>query len=171
MVDRSQNDPRKVDSLIGWAILLGFGGVTFFALCQNIAPYSSFFTALITRIPWLSRLPWFAGILGFVVGIGCLAAVQAAEVWPLLLLDTPQEQRDVEWGRRMKTACMIASGGYAIDAAACARFWPPLTVDFAVFRFAPTWSAINWGHIGIALFTLFGLAGYVLLWRYVRKVM
>lgn len=28
-----KNDPKKVDSLIGWLILLGFGGVVFVALC------------------------------------------------------------------------------------------------------------------------------------------
>jgi len=83
------NDPKRVDSLIGWAILIGFGGVTFFALCQNIAPYSTLFAELMRRIPLLGALPIVPGILGFLVGIGCLAAVQSAEVWPLLMLDTP----------------------------------------------------------------------------------
>jgi hypothetical protein len=165
------NDPKKVDTLIGWAILIGFGGVTFFALCQNIAPYTTFFSELIQRIPLLGMVPFVPGLFGFVVGIGCLAAVQSAEVWPLLLLDTPSEERDYEWNRRIKTACVIACGGYGIDAAACARFWPALNVDFAVFRYAPTLSAIAWGNIAIAVFTLFGLAGYVVLWRYVRKAM
>lgn len=168
---KPKNDPKRVDSLIGWAILIGFGGVTFFALCQNIAPYSTLFTDLMRRIPLLGALPIVPGILGFLVGIGCLAAVQSAEVWPLLMLDTPTEERDEEWNRRIKTACTIACGGYVIDAAACAKFWPPLTVEFAVFRYAPTFGAIAWGNIAIAVFTLFGLAAYVCLWRYVRKVM
>jgi len=168
---KQTNNPKKVDSLIGWMILIGFGGVTFFALCQNIAPYSTLFAGLMRRIPLLEALPVVPGILGFVVGIGCLAAVQSAEVWPLLMLDTPTEERDEEWSRRIKTACTIACGGYVIDAAACAQFWPPLTVEFAVFRYAPTFSAIAWGNIVIAAFTLFGLAAYVCLWRYVRKVM
>lgn len=168
---KKRNDPKKVDSLIGWLILIGFGAVTFFALCQNIAPYSTLFAGLMRQIPLLGMLPIIPGILGFIVGIGCLAAVQSAEVWPLLLLDTPQEERDEEWNRRIKTACTIASGGYVIDAAACAKFWPPLNVEFAVFRYAPTWGAIAWGNIGIAIFTLFGLAAYVCLWRYVRKAM
>jgi hypothetical protein len=168
---KQKNDPKRVDSLIGWAILIGFGGVTFFALCQNIAPYSTLFTDLMRRIPLVGALPIVPGILGFLVGIGCLAAVQSAEVWPLLMLDTPTEERDEEWNRRIKTACTIACGGYVIDAAACAKFWPPLNVEFAVFRYAPTFGAIAWGNIAIAVFTLFGLAAYVCLWRYVRKVM
>ena len=168
---QKRNDPKRVDSFIGWAILLGFGGVTFFALCQNIGPYSSLFSQLMQRIPLLGMLPFIPSLLGFIVGTGCLAAVQSAEVWPLLMLDTPSEERNEEWNRKIKTACVIASGGYAIDAAACARFWPPLKVEFAVFRYAPTLGAIAWGNIAIAVFTLFGLAAYVCLWRYVRKVM
>ncbi|MGD1941714.1 MAG: hypothetical protein ACFB0G_10415 [Leptolyngbyaceae cyanobacterium] len=168
---QKRNDPKRVDSLIGWAILIGFGGVTFFALCQNIGPYTSLFTSLVRQIPMMRWLPWVPAALGFIVGIGCLAAVQSAEMWPLLMLDTPSEARDEDWNRRIRTACTIACGGYAIDAAACAKFWPPLTVDFAVFRYAPTLSAIAWGNIAIAIFTLFGLAAYVCLWRYVRQVM
>jgi hypothetical protein len=166
-----KNDPKKVDSLIGWIILIGFGGVTFFALCQNIAPYSTLFTDLMRRIPVLGVLPFVPSFLGFIVGIGCLAAVQSAEVWPLLLLDTPEEERDENWNRRIKATCTIASGAYVLDAIACAKFWPPLNVEFSVFRYAPTLSAIAWGNIAIAVFTLFGLAAYVCLWRYVRKVM
>lgn len=168
---KRKNDPKKVDSVIGWLILMGFGAVTFFALCQNIAPYTTLFTTLVQQLPLMRWLPGVPSILGFIVGIGCLAAVQSAEVWPLLLLDTPTEERDAEWNRRIKTACTIASGGYVIDASACAKFWPPLNVDFAVFRYAPTWGAIAWGNIGIAIFTLFGLAAYVCLWRYVRRAM
>lgn len=41
---KPKNDPKKVDSLIGWIILMGFGGVVFVALCQNIGPYSSVMT-------------------------------------------------------------------------------------------------------------------------------
>jgi len=168
---KSENDPKKVDSLIGWMILIGFGGVTFFCLLQNIAPYTEFFTGMMQQLPLVRWLPFIPRVLGFIVGIGCLTAVQSAEVWPLLMLDTPQEERDDEWNRKIKAVCIIASVGYCIDAAACARFWPPLKVEFAVFRYAPTLSAIAWGNIAIAVFTLFGLAAYVWLWRYVRKVM
>ncbi|WP_204139555.1 hypothetical protein [Halomicronema sp. CCY15110] len=165
------NDPKKVDTLIGWLILIGFGGVVFVALCQNIAPYSTVITNAISGF-WLFR--WvgiLAKITGLIFGILTLAAVQAAEVWPLLLLDTPAEEQTEEWNQKMRVACTVACGGYAIDATACARFWPALNVDFAVFRFAPTWGAVAWGNIAIAGFTLFGLAAYVFLWRYIRKVM
>lgn len=165
------NDPKKVDSFIGWIILIGFGGVVFLALCQNIAPYSSLITNLVDGF-WLFR--WvrpLARVAGFILGTFTLAAVQASEVWPLLLLDTPAEERNEEWNRKMRVACTVASGGYALDALACANFWPPLKVAFATFRYAPTWGAIAWGNIAIALFTLFGLAAYVWLWRYIRKVM
>lgn len=100
-----------------------------------------------------------------------LAAVQSAEIWPLLLLDTPAEERSDEWNAKMRVACTVASGGYAIDAAACAKFWPPLKVAFQTFRYAPTWGGVAWTNIAIAAFTLFGLAAYVFLWRYIRKVM
>ncbi len=166
-----KNDPKKVDSLIGWIILIGFGGVVFLALCQNIAPYSSLITNLVDGF-WLFR--WvrpLARITGFILGTFTLAAVQAAEVWPLLLLDTPAEERNEDWNRKIRVACTVASGGYAVDAFACANFWPPLKVAFATFRYAPTLGAIAWGNIAIALFTLFGLAAYVWLWRYIRKVM
>jgi|GEM_PF-1208585 len=166
-----KNDPKKVDSLIGWIILVGFGGVVFLALCQNIAPYSSLFTARIQGFWLFSWVPFLARVIGFLMGSLTLAAVQAAEIWPLLLLDTPAEERDAEWAQKMRVACTVASGGYAIDAMACAHFWPPLKVPFAVFRYAPTWGAIAFGNIAIAGFTLFGLAAYVFLWRYIRKVM
>lgn len=168
---KPKNDPKKVDSLVGWLILIGFGGVVFFVLCQNIAPYSTLFTSLMRQVPMLGFIPGIPRILGFVIGVMCLAAVQSAEVWPLLMLDTPTEERDEEWNRRVKTACVIATFGYAFDATACAFFWPPLKVAFSVFRYAPTFGAIAWLNIAIAITTLFGLAAYVLLWRYVRKIM
>lgn len=168
---KPKNDPKKVDSLIGWIILIGFGGVVFVALCQNIGPYSTVMTNALRSFGVMRWVPILPRILGFLLGTFTLAAVQAAEVWPLLLLDTPAEERVEEWNRKMRVACTVASGGYAIDALACANFWPPLKVDFAVFRYAPTWGGIAWWNIAIAGFTLFGLAGYVFLWRYIRKVM
>jgi len=169
--DKPKNDPKKVDSLIGWIILIGFGGVVFVALCQNIGPYSSLMTDALRTFGVMRWVPILPRILGFILGTFTLAAVQSAEVWPLLLLDTPAEAQTDEWNQKMRVACTVACGGYAIDAAAVARFWPPLNVDFAVFRYAPTWGGVAWGNIAIAAFTLFGLAAYVFLWRYIRKVM
>lgn len=168
---KRKNDPKKVDSLIGWIILIGFGGVVFIALCQNIGPYSTVMTRALESFGVMRWIPVLPRILGFLLGTFTLAAVQAAEIWPLLLLDTPDEQRTDEWNRKMRVACTVASGGYVIDAIACAYFWPPLKSDFSTFRYAPTWGSVAWLNIAIALFTLFGLAAYVWLWRYIRKVM
>lgn len=166
-----KNDPKKVDSLIGWLILIGFGGVVFVALCQNIGPYSTVMTDALRSFGVMRFIPFLPSVLGFLLGTFTLAAVQAAEIWPLLLLDTPAEAQTDEWNQKMRVACTVACGGYAIDASACAKFWPALNVDFAVFRYAPTWGAVAWTNIAIAGFTLFGLAAYVFLWRYIRKVM
>ncbi|MEM6838844.1 MAG: hypothetical protein AAF609_18560 [Cyanobacteria bacterium P01_C01_bin.120] len=169
--DKPKNDPKKVDSMIGWIILMGFGCVVGFVLVQNIAPYSTLFTGLMQQVPLLGWIPGIPSFLGLIVGVMCLAAVQSAEIWPQLMLDTPAEYRDEEWKRRVSTACVVATFGYAFDVAACASFWPALKVPFTTFRYAPTWGAVDWLNIAIAATTLFGLAAYVWLWRYIRKVM
>ena len=168
---KRKNDPKKVDSLIGWIILIGFGGLVFIALAQNIGPYTYVITERINGFGIFRWVPFLARIVGFLLGTLTLAAVQAAEIWPLLLLDTPAEEQTDEWNQKMRVACTVASGGYAMDAVACAHFWPPLKVSFETFRYAPTWGGVAWGNIAIAGFTLFGLASYVFLWRYIRKVM
>ena len=167
---RFKNDPRKVDTLVGWIILIGFGGVVFLALAQNLGPYSSVATNALRTFGVARWIPALPPILGFLLGALTLAAVQAAEIWPLLLLDSSAEERSESWNQKLRVACTVASGAYVIDALACAWFWPPLS-DLATFRYAPTWGAVQWTNVAIALFTLFGLAFYVWLWNLIRRVM
>jgi|GEM_PF-2261149 len=56
-----KNDPKKVDSMIGWLILIGFGGVVFVALCQNIGPYSSMMTAALQSFGIFRWIPFLRG--------------------------------------------------------------------------------------------------------------
>ena len=164
------NDPKKVDSLFGWLILMGFGGLTFVALAMNIGPYTTFLSFLIKNAaPWWIGV--MSGILGFPLGILLLVSVQLGEIKPLLMIDSRPEKYSHEWRRVLFGWCMIAAACYAIDAAFCAAFWPPLTVPFQQFRYAPTLSSISWWNICIAGFTLFGLSAYVSLWRFIRRIM
>ena len=170
MVGNAKNDPKKVDSLLGWLILLGFGGVTFVALAMNINPYTEFLSFLLREVApgWLG---WLSGIGGFIFGILLLVSVQLGEIKPLLMLESKFEKDGLEWRRQMFGWVSIAAGCYAIDATACAAFWPPLAVPFEQFRYAPTLGSVAWMNIAITFFTLFGLSAYVLLWRFVRRIM
>ncbi|MBD1917175.1 MULTISPECIES: hypothetical protein [Cyanophyceae] len=176
MANAKFNDPERVDTLIGWAILIGAGGVLFYYLALNIFPYAAFFGQLLKNlipegIPLLAPLRAIATVAGWVIGIGALVAVQSAEAWPVLLGGSPKESRTDRWEQKMFVASVIATVGYGLDAFFCGRFWPVLLVSMEQFRFARMWSLVNWGNIATVVITMFGVAVYVLLWRFVRRAM
>lgn len=170
------NNPERVDTLIGWAILIGAGGVLFYYLALNLFPYAAFFGQLIRNLipegmPLLGPLRALATLIGWVVGSMALVAVQSAEAWPVLLGGSPKESRTDRWEQKMFVASTVATFGYAIDAFFCARFWPVLKVPMEQFRFARMWQLIDLGNIATTVVTMFGVAVYVLLWRFVRRAM
>lgn len=170
------NNPERIDSLIGGAILLGAGGVLFYYLALNLFPYAAFFGSLVAGLMpdggglW-GPLRAIATLLGWVVGIGALVAVQSAEAWPVLLGGSPKETRIERWDEKMFVASACATLGYALDAFFCARFWPVLTVPMEQFRWTRMIGQVDFGNVATVVITMFGVAVYVLLWRFVRKVM
>jgi hypothetical protein len=177
MTKATFNNSERVDSLIGWAILLGAGGVLFYYLALNIFPYAAFFGQLLSRlIPanggglW-GLLRMVATLAGWIVGIGALVAVQSAEAWPVLLGGSPKETRTERWDEKLFVASVCATLGYALDAFFCARFWPVLTVPMEQFRWTRMIGQVDFGNVATVVITMFGVAVYVLLWRFVRKVM
>ena len=84
------NDTERVDTLIGWAILIGAGGVLFYYLALNLFPYADFFGQLVRNLVpddfiGAGILRSVATLFGWVVGSMALVAVQSAEAWPVLL--------------------------------------------------------------------------------------
>lgn len=177
MTKATFNNPERIDSLIGWAILLGAGGVLFYYLALNIFPYAAFFGQLLSQlIPANGGGLWgllrgVATLAGWIVGIGALVAVQSAEAWPVLLGGSPKETRIERWDEKMFVASVCATLGYALDAFFCARFWPVLTVPMEQFRWTRMIGQVDFGNVATVVITMFGVAVYVLLWRFVRKVM
>jgi hypothetical protein len=175
MAKATWNNPERVDTAIGWLILIGAGGALFFVLSMNIVPYTSFFGGLLSRLvgdfPGAGILRAIATLAGWVVGAMALVAVQSAEAWPVLLGGSPKESRTERWEQKMFVASVVATVGYALDAFLCARFWPVLSVPLNQFRFARMWGLIQWGNVGTTVVTLFGVAAYILLWRFVRRAM
>jgi hypothetical protein len=176
MAKTTFNNPERVDTLIGWAILIGAGGVLFFCLARNLFPYAAFFGDLIRDLvppDWVGAkfLRAIATLAGWVVGTLALVAVQSAEAWPVLLGGSPKETRTDRWEQKMQVATTVATIGYGLDAFFCAKFWPVLKVSMEQFRFARMWQLVDLGNIGTTIVTLFGVALYVLLWRFVRRAM
>ena len=170
------NDTERVDTLIGWAILIGPGGVLFYYLALNLFPYADFFGQLVRNLVpadfiGAGILRSVATLFGWVVGSMALVAVQSAEAWPVLLGGSPKETRTDRWEQKMFVASTVATFGYALDAFFCARFWPVLKVTMEQFRFARMWQLIDLGNIATTIVTMFGVAVYVLLWRFVRRAM
>ena len=176
MAKTTFNNSEQVDTLIGWAILVGAGGVLFYYLALNLFPYAAFFGQLVRNLipeamPLGGALRALATLLGWVIGSLALVAVQSAEAWPVLLGGSPKESRTDRWEQKMFVATVCATVGYSLDAFFCARFWPVLKVSMEQFRFARMWQLVDLGNIATTIVTMFGVALYVLLWRFVRRAM
>lgn len=165
---RTQNI-KQVDTLIGWVIIAGAAMVLTPILARNIEPYqSAIFELAPGVIRWIMRLP----VVGWVVATVAFAAVQAAEVWPLLSEESPEERHSREWKRAIKTRWVLAAVAYAIDALMCARFWPilPEGTSIQMLIAAFNLSLINQSAAVQTLLTLFGCTLFILLFRYVRRI-
>lgn len=165
---RTQN-PKTVDSLIGWLIIAGAAMVLTPIMARNIEPYQSAIWELApTFIRWFMRLP----VVGYVIAAVAFGAVQAAEVWPLLSEESPEERHSQEWKKAIKVRWVLAAIAYAIDALMCARYWPILpegvSVQMLIAAFNP--SLINRGAFVQTILTLFGCTLFILLFRYVRRI-
>lgn len=168
MQERIQN-PKQVDSLIGWLIIAGAAMVLTPILARNIEPYQSAIYELAPGvIRWVMRLP----VVGWVVATVAFAAVQAAEVWPLLSEESPEERHSQEWKKAIKVRWVLAAVAYAIDALMCARYWPILREGTSVQMLIASFNLnlINQGAFIQTILTLFGCTFFILLFRYVRRI-
>ncbi|MEO0487938.1 MAG: hypothetical protein AAFZ49_00090 [Cyanobacteria bacterium J06659_2] len=167
---RKQN-PKAVDTLIGWLVLVGAGLFLFPILSRNISPYEDTVRSLASGVSgvfgWvlgLAGVAWFIGLMGF-------AAVQLLEIWPLLSEESPEERNQPMWSRVISTRWGLALVAYAIDAVQCARYWSVLADGIEPMDLIVSWdfSLINWGNLVQTILTLFGAAGFVVLKRYVAR--
>lgn len=173
------NDPKKVDTLMGGAILLAMGLVVGGIAFMNVGPYRDLIYSALTDwgwLAWLYTIPvvgnWLdaaAVVLAIVVGAALFAGIQLGEIWPLVSAE--KTTKDRRWGRKMLFLVALACCCYILDAVACSFFWPPLKVSFEQFRWAALLSDVAWGNLFVTLVTLFGLSGYVWLWRRIVRVM
>ena len=168
MQSRIQNS-KTIDTLIGWLIIAGAAMVLLPILARNIDPYQS---ALYDMAPgylqWFMRLP----VLGWLSAVVAFAAVQAAEVWPLLSEESPEERSSAQWKKAIAVRWVLASIAYAIDASICARFWPilPEGVSVPMLIASFNFGLINRGAFVQTGLTLFGCSLFILLFRYVRRI-
>jgi len=168
MQTRLQN-PKTIDSMIGWLIIAGAAMVLTPILARNIEPYQS---AIFELAPGIIR--WFMALpgIGWVIATVAFAAVQAAEVWPLLSEESQEEQHSQEWKKAIKVRWVLAAIAYGIDALMCARYWPILPEGTSVQMLIAAFniSLINRGAFIQTILTLFGCTMFILLYRYVRRV-
>jgi hypothetical protein len=175
----TKNDPRKVDTLMGGAILLASGLVVGAIAFMNIGPYRDLIHNALTEwgwVDWLFSVPvvgnWLDAsslVLSVVIGAALFAGIQLGEVWPLVT--AMKTTKSKHWGSKMLFLVSLACVCYALDAIACSFFWPPLLVPFDQFRWAALLSDVAWGNLFVTLVTLFGLSVYVWLWRQIARVM
>jgi hypothetical protein len=164
-----RNNPKTVDSMIGWLIIAGAAMVLAPVLSRNIEPYQAAILELSPGvIRWIMRLPG----VGWGIATVAFAAVQAAEVWPLLSEETAEEMLSQEWKKVISVRWVIAAIAYGIDALMCARYWPILPDGVSVQMLVARWnlSLINGGAAIQTGLTLFGCSLFILLFRYVRRV-
>jgi hypothetical protein len=175
----TKNDPKKVDTLMGGAILLAAGLVVGAIAFMNVGPYRDLIHNALTEwgwVDWLFSVPvvgkWLDAsslVLSVVIGAALFAGIQLGEVWPLVT--AMKTTRSKHWGSKMLFLVSLACVCYALDAIACSFFWPPLLVPFDQFRWAALLSDVAWGNLFVTLVTLFGLSVYVWLWRQIARVM
>lgn len=173
------NDPKKVDTLMGGAILLAAGAVVGGIAFMNVGPYRDLIYRAIAEwgwVDWVFTVPLLGPLLEgsvYVVALGLglllFAGIQLGEVWPLVTAMKTSKAKN--WGSKMLFLVALACVCYALDAVACSFFWPPLKVPFDQFRWAALLSDVAWGNLFVTLITLFGLSGYVWLWRHIARVM
>lgn len=178
---RRRNDPKRVDTLMGWCILGAVGmcvGLVFFL---NIGPYRDLmFNVLfnwgwlnwVFTVPLLGAMIQSAGqVIALVLAVCLFAGIQLAEIWPMVSADSDRERNSDQWGHAMRFRVGLACIAYGLDAIACSAFWPPLAVPFEQFRWAALLGDIAWMNIVVSLVTLFGLSAYVWLHRAIARVM
>jgi hypothetical protein len=175
----TKNDPKKVDTLMGGAILLAVGLVVGAIAFMNIGPYREMVLAALTTWGWLAWVytvpvvgPLLQGgavLIATVLGAALFAGIQLAEIWPIVSAE--KSTATPTWGRKMLFLVGLACVAYGLDAVACSFFWPPLKVSFEQFRWAALLADIAWGNLAVTLITLFGLSAYVWLWRAIARVM
>lgn len=165
----TQQDPKKVDTFMGWVIVGGAAMFILPVLSRNIEPYLSTLREMASGlIGLLFRVP----MVGWSIAALVFAAVQAAEVWPLLTEESPAEQSSPKWRRKMLFLWTIATIAYAIDAIQCSRYWPILPEGVSIGKFIMTFSLnqLDWGNLIQTSITLFGLALFILLYRAIRRI-
>ena len=153
---------KKSGGLFGWVdaifgntgvlhriILTGTGVLILGVFYRSIAPYS----ALMARI--FSDGGGAPSILNTIAGTLLFSAVQAAEVLPLAV---PRGNTDI-----YKFSKFVMWVAFTWDLIACIIHFPPLSISFNIFRFAPSVTGIDWGNLILLLVTVFGATGWMML--------
>jgi hypothetical protein len=169
MAQAKTQNPKRIDTAIGWTIIAGAAMVLTPILARNIEPYqSAIFELAPGIIRWIMRLP----VVGWAIATVAFAAVQAAEVWPLLSEETAEELNSPVWRRAMSTRWVLAAIAYGIDALMCARYWPILREGVSAQMLIAGFNLrlINQGAFVQTILTLFGCTLFILLYRYVRRI-
>ena len=166
-----KNNPKAVDTVIGWIVLFGAGCFLFPILSRNIGPYEDTVTNLAVGVA--GPFGWILGITGvaWFIGMVAFAAVQLLEIWPLLSEESPEERDQAMWSRVISTRWLLSLIAYGVDAIQCARYWSVLAEGIEPMDLVVSWdiSLINWGNLMQTVLTLFGAAGFILLRRYVAR--
>jgi hypothetical protein len=171
MTQEKVQDPRKVDTLIGWVIIAGMAMVLVPVLTRNIIPYETTITNLASEVNavfrWILRIPG----VGWLIGAMVFSAVQAAEVWPVLSDKKYADKTYQEWARKLRLKWLLACIAYSIDLFMCLKYWPILKNNIDVqqlivgFRF----DMVDWGNLGQTALTLFGCTIFILLYRAIGR--
>lgn len=174
-------DPERIDTAMGGAIIFAIGLVVGLILFLNLGPYRTFIFNVFFSWGWLDwlflvpilggLLRWSGNILSLLIGTSLFIGIQLAEIWPLVSMDSDKARTSDSWGEAMIVRVSVACVAYIADAIACVTFWPPLAVPFEQFRWAGLLGDIAWGNIGISFVTLFGLSAFVLASRWIARVM
>lgn len=166
---QQRNDPRRVDSLIGWLVLVGSAAFLIPILARNIEPYQQALTGLLPfYLSWILRMP----LLGWGMGAVAFAAVQAAEIWPVLVAGGDAEFKSDDWAKQQRIRWMIAIIAYGIDSWMCSQYWPILKEGTSVGMVIAGFNLqmFDYQNLITTLITLFGCTGYIVLYRWVQKV-
>ena len=174
MTQQKWNDPKKVDSGIGWIILLAVGGAVFLALGRNFAPYANAIEGAMRNAgPILGILSWLPGIgLGF--GGLIFVGVQLGEVQPLRLL-LSRHLSGKAFDRALVIYTVIALICFGIDLSMCMWAWPPVNLPGNINLLqviqagAFTWAMLNWGNAIQIFGTLFGLTIFLIAEHWIKR--
>lgn len=156
---KAVNSARKIENPMLKLVVYGLLWPLGIVLRRNIRPYAAYMATLLA-IDVVGPVDVKIPGVGMVAGTLAFIAVQYFEVWPFMIAaNTENRQRSLR--------SIIAVIAYVIDTTACYVFWPPIKEGapdgLMIMQF------IDWGNVFTTVLTIFGLAGWFLLRKYVRR--